>query len=152
MKSITVQLNRISLKRLNLKLLSLSLLVGVAGCASFYEIPIETPIAAKLDVSAFQRVFIAGFLSGGTDDVDGNVETVRLLRSQLRMKSNLRVVDADALPLVEVAGGAGAGARALMEGGAGGGAQGQAAGPGATETREVPRPASLKNEKDLEPY
>ena len=52
--------------RINLRLLSVVLGVGVlgsaAGCASFYEIPIETPIAAKLDVSAFQRVFIAGFL------------------------------------------------------------------------------------------
>src|SRR3990170_6237050 len=89
--------------RLSLKLLSCALAVGVAGCASFYEIPIETPIAAKLDVSAFQRVFIAGFISGGTDDVDGNLETVRLLRSQLRMKSNLRVIDADVLPLIDVA-------------------------------------------------
>jgi hypothetical protein len=125
--------------RISLKLLSLGLLLGVAGCASFYEIPIETPIAAKLDVSAFQRVFIAGFLSGGTEDVDGNVETVRLLRSQLRMKSNLRVVDAEALPLMDVA--------------AGGGPQGQAAGPGAAEaSKEVPHPGSLKNEKDLEPY
>jgi hypothetical protein len=121
--------------RLSLKLLSLVLLGGAAGCASFYEIPIETPIAAKLDVSAFQRVFIAGFLSGGTDDVDGNVETVRLLRSQLRMKSNLRVVDADVLPLMDVA----------MN------AQGQAAGPGA-EPREEPKPSSFKSEKDLEPY
>ena len=87
----------------SLRILSCVLALGVAGCASFYEIPIETPIAAKLDVSAFQRVFIAGFLIGGTDDVDGNLETVRLLRSQLRMKSNLRVIDADAMPLLEVA-------------------------------------------------
>src|SRR4051794_31242962 len=96
---------RISLKTHKLSVLGLGivLLCGVAGCVSFYEIPIETPIAAKLDVSAFQRVFIAGFLAGGTDDVDGNVETVRLLRSQLRTKSNLRVVDADALPLMDVA-------------------------------------------------
>jgi hypothetical protein len=121
--------------RLSLKLPSLVLLVGAAGCASFYEIPIETPIAAKLDVSAFQRVFIAGFLAGGTDDVDGNVETVRLLRSQLRMKSNLRVVDADVLPLMDVAVNA----------------QGQAAGPG-VEPREEPKPSSFKSEKDLEPY
>src|SRR5438874_5324114 len=124
--------------RISLKLLSLVFVAGAAGCASFYEIPIETPIAAKLDVSAFQRVFIAGFLSGGTDDVDGNVETVRLLRSQLRMKSNLRVVDADALPLMEAA--------------AATGAQGQAAGPAASETKDAPKPASVKNEKDLEPY
>jgi len=111
------------------------LAVAVAGCASFYEIPIETPIAAKLDVSAFQRVFIAGFISGGTDDVDGNLETVRLLRSQLRMKSSLRVVDADVLPLLEVASG-------RTEGG-----------PNAAAARdtnaEIP---PIKNEKDLLPY
>ena len=89
--------------RLSPKLLSLVLLLGLGGCISFYEIPIETPIAAKLDVSAFQRVFIAGFLSGGASDVDGNVETVRLLKSQLRQKSSLKVIDADALPLMDVA-------------------------------------------------
>ena len=74
-----------------------------AACTSYYEIPIETPIRPKLDVSAFQRVFVAGFVSGGTEDVDGNLETTRLLRSQLRTKSELRVIDADALPLVDVA-------------------------------------------------
>jgi len=109
----------------------------VAGCASFYEIPIETPIAAKLDVSSFQRVFIAGFIAGGTDDVDGNLETVRLLRSQLRMKSNLRVVDADVLPLVDVASGRGP--------------EGQAAGPGA-EPAQTPGTVEIRNEKDLQPY
>ena len=123
--------------RINRKLLSCVLAVGVAGCASFYEIPIETPIAAKLDVSAFQRVFIAGFLAGGTEDVDGNLETVRLLRSQLRMKSNLRVLDADVLPLMEVANNSRP--------------QAQAAGPSA-ETRETPESEQIRNEKDLQPY
>jgi hypothetical protein len=70
---------------------------------SYFEIPIETPIQPKLDVSAFQRVLIAGFVAGGTDDVDANQETVRLLRSQLRSKSSLRVIDADVMPLVEIA-------------------------------------------------
>ena len=41
-----------------------------------------------MDVTAFQRVLVAGFISGGTDDVDANLETVRLLRSQLRSKSH----------------------------------------------------------------
>jgi hypothetical protein len=77
--------------------------VAVTACTSFYEIPIETPIKAKLDVGAFQRVLVAGFLAGGSDDVDGNLETTRLLRSQLRTKSDLRVIDADVLPLMEVA-------------------------------------------------
>ena len=73
------------------------------ACAQFFEIPIETPIRPKLDVSRFQRVLVAGFISGGTDDVDANVETTRLIRSQLRTKSDLRVIDADTLPLVDVA-------------------------------------------------
>src|SRR6266511_6335591 len=75
----------------------------IAGCTNYYEIPIETPIKPKLDVSAFQRVLVAGFIAGGTDDVDGNLETTRLLRSQLRTKSDLSVIDADVLPLMEVA-------------------------------------------------
>ena len=56
-----------------------------------------------MDVTPFQRVFIAGFIAGGTEDVDANLETVRLLRSQLRSKSPLRVIEADVLPLVELA-------------------------------------------------
>jgi hypothetical protein len=75
----------------------------ITGCASYFEIPIETPIKPKLDVSPFQRVLVAGFISGGTEDVDGNLETTRLLRSQLRTKSGLRVIDADVLPLVTAA-------------------------------------------------
>src|SRR5688572_32771597 len=82
---------------------SLVAVVLTAACTSYYEIPIETPIRAKLDVGAFQRVLVAGFIAGGSQDVDGNLETTRLLRSQLRTKSELRVIDADVLPLMEVA-------------------------------------------------
>jgi hypothetical protein len=82
---------------------SLVLLCGAAACTNFYEIPIETPIQPKLDVGAFQRVLVVGFISGGTEDVDANLETVRLLRSQLRSKSNLRVIEAEVLPLAEIA-------------------------------------------------
>jgi hypothetical protein len=84
-------------------LASLGTAALVAACTSFYEIPIETPIQPKLDVSGFQRVLVAGFIAGGTEDVDVNQETVRLLRSQLRNKSGLRVIEADALPLMSVA-------------------------------------------------
>src|SRR6266481_9279572 len=79
-------------------------LAFAAACGeSLYEVPVETPIPAKLDVSAFQRVLVAGFVAGGTEDVDTNQETVRLLRSQLRTKSELRVIDADPMQLNEVA-------------------------------------------------
>jgi len=83
--------------------LGLALIAVISGCTSYTEIPIETPISPKLDVSAFQRIFIAGFIAGANEDVDANMETVRLLRSQLRNKGIMRVIDADTLPLLEVA-------------------------------------------------
>jgi hypothetical protein len=83
--------------------LALLAIAALAACTSYTEIPIETPIQPKLDVSAFQRVFIAGFIAGENEDVDANMETVRLLRSQLRNKGIMRVIDADTLPLLEVA-------------------------------------------------
>jgi hypothetical protein len=82
---------------------AVALTLLASGCVSFYEIPIETPIKAKLDVSPFQRVHVVGFIAGGSDDVDANLETVRLLRSQLRTRSGLRVIEADVLPLAEIA-------------------------------------------------
>jgi hypothetical protein len=123
--------------RISARLLSLVLLLGVAGCTNVYEVPIETAIEAKLDVSAFQRVLIAGFVSGGTEDLDGNTETVRLLRSQLRLKSSLRVIDADALPLTEIV------AQETK-------AAGSTAAPAGKPESALPKP--IKDEKDLEAY
>lgn len=80
-----------------------SLLVALAsaGCLSFYEVTVETPIRAKLDISPFQNVLVAGFLAGGTKNIDPNSETARLLRSQLRSKSVLKVIDADVIELTD---------------------------------------------------
>lgn len=75
--------------------------ITVAGCTGFYEIPVETPIQAKIDVTSFQRVLVAGFLNGGSQAIDANTETARLLRSQLRTKQDLRVIDADAISLID---------------------------------------------------
>ena len=75
--------------------------LATPGCLNFYEIPVETPIHAKLDSSPFQRVLVAGFISGGSKSIDPNTETARLLRSQLRTKSQMRVIDADAISLVD---------------------------------------------------
>jgi hypothetical protein len=80
---------------------SLAIALGSLGCLSFYEIGIETPIQAKIDVTAFQRVLVVGFLAGGSKAVDANAETTRLLRSQLRTKSEMKVVDAEVLSLVD---------------------------------------------------
>ncbi len=83
---------------------SFGLIAALSGCSAGYlEVPLETPIQPKLDVRPFSRVFVAGFITAGTDEVDGNLETVRLLRSQLRNKGTLRVIDADALPLADQA-------------------------------------------------
>src|SRR5205814_5057000 len=78
-------------------------ILSTAAATTDYEMPIAAPIKPKLDVSACQRVLVAAFIAGGTEDVDGNLGTTRLLRSQLRTKSELRVIDADVLPLMEVA-------------------------------------------------
>ena len=79
------------------------LLLGGAACSSYYEVPIETPLQPKLDVGRFQRILVAGFVAGGTEDVDTNLETARLLRSQLRAESRLEVIDAEVLDLLDIA-------------------------------------------------
>jgi hypothetical protein len=126
---------------------SLVVLCGTAACTNYYEIPIETPIQPKMDVSGFQRVLIAGFITGGTDDVDANLETVRLLRSQLRTKSTLRVIEAEVLPLAELATTQNKeSASAEAPGGAADGQQGP------TPPQAAATPAAIRNEKDLERY
>ena len=84
-------------------LVSVILLIGVSACTNFYEVPVETPLQPKLDVSRFQRILVAGFVAGGTENVDTNLETARLLRSQLRSSSKLQVIDAEVIELRQVA-------------------------------------------------
>jgi hypothetical protein len=135
-------------RRLVLAAVTAGAAVIVAACgADYYEIPIETPIQPKLDVSAFQRVLVAGFVAGGSDDVDANQETVRLLRSQLRTKSSLKVIDADVLPLLEVAQDQAqpAAAEDSRNGASSGTTTDRAAAP-------TPGLKNIKEEKDLEPY
>ena len=122
--------------------LALALVGALAGCTSYFEIPIETPISPKLDIGAFQRVLVAGFIAGGSEEVDGNLETVRLLRSQMRTKGTLRVIDAEALPLTEIA------AQQMPEVAAANG--GTAASPADTTAQQ--QPPGIKEEKDLEAY
>jgi|WetSurMetagenome_2_1015567.scaffolds.fasta_scaffold236023_2 hypothetical protein len=114
----------------------------LAGCTSSFEIPLETPIQPKIDTSAFQSVLVAGFVSGGTDDVDANLETVRLLRSQLRTKSSMKVIEADVLPLAEVA--------TSQKNGDGAATPGAAA--QAPNSPAAAAGSAIKDEKDLEAY
>ena len=137
------------IERLRKTVVSLSLVAGAlaTGCGGggYVEIPIQTPIAPKLDITPFQRVYVAGFLAGANDDVDANMETVRLLRSQLRNKNVLRVVDADTVALAE---------RALEEVGPPEGtpaADAPAAAPAAAEPVDGQLPA-VAQEGDLDRY
>src|SRR5439155_21058271 len=97
----------------------------------------------KLDVAPFQRVLVAGFIAGGTEDVDANQETVRLLRSQLRTKSQLKVIDADIMPLLEVA---------QEQSRASSTEDSAGPGNGQSQAQPVPLPQRIKDEKDLESY
>ena len=149
---------------------SLALAALGAACAAvtlacgtdYFEISIETPIQPKLDVSAFQRVLVAGFVAGGTEDVDANQETVRLLRSQLRTKSSLKVIDADVMPLVEIAQDQNKAASTTDSPGTGEATSAGEATTAASTTvsgndsdhgaQPMPLPQRIKEEKDLEPY
>jgi hypothetical protein len=120
---------------------------AAAGCgASIYEVPVETPIPAKLDVSPFQRVLVAGFVAGGAEDIDTNQETVRLLRSQLRSKSDLRVIDADVMQLAEVA-------QEQNKAAVNDTSTGDGLSVKTSDSNGVTAlPQKIKDEKDLEPY
>jgi hypothetical protein len=147
----------------------LALAVGAAALAAvtlacgtdYFEIPIETPIQPKLDVSPFQRVLVAGFVAGGSEDVDANQETVRLLRSQLRTKSSLKVIDADVMPLVDIAQEQNKTANAAEEPASAPAREnnpsstpqaGANAGADHAGAQAMPLPKDIKDEKDLEPY
>jgi hypothetical protein len=135
---------------------SLALAAVAACCAAlalacgpdYFEIPIETPIQPKMDVSPFQRVLVVGFVAGGSEDVDANQETVRLLRSQLRTKSSLKVIDADVLTLIDVA----KEQSQTTPGNAPDDVTSGATPSVRPSTQTLALPKDIKEEKDLEPY
>ena len=60
----------------------------------------ETPLQSKIDVGAFRRVLVAGFVTDLSDeDVDLAPETVRLLQNQLRSNTRMQVLEPDHPPL-----------------------------------------------------
>ncbi|MGD8897023.1 MAG: hypothetical protein PVJ73_13380, partial [Acidobacteriota bacterium] len=74
--------------------------VSAAGCSSFVEVPVETPLQSKLDVSRFRRILIAGFVTDlRAADVDLSAETSRLLQNQLRSNTRIQVLEPDQPPL-----------------------------------------------------
>ena len=148
-------------RKLGLAALAALCAAGTLACGGpgLFEISIETPIQPKLDVSAFQRVLVAGFVAGGTEDVDANQETVRLVRSQLRAKSSLRIIDADALSLVDIAQDQNKAQNKAADAQGAAAPEGTVAGPAAATSlaedaadKPTALPAKIKDEKDLEPY
>lgn len=81
-------------------LLPALLALACGACASFVEIPIETPLQSKLEVGRFRRILVAGFVTEpGASDVDLSSETARLLQNQLRSNSRLQILEPDRPPL-----------------------------------------------------
>jgi hypothetical protein len=81
---------------------TLALFAGLTalGCSSVLEVPVETPLQSKLDVTSFRRILIAGFVTDLADsDVDLSAETSRLLQNQLRSNTRLLVLEPDRPPL-----------------------------------------------------
>jgi hypothetical protein len=75
-------------------------LLFLAGCGGVIEVPVETPLQSKLDVSSFRRILIAGFVTDlEPTDVDLSSETSRLLQNQLRSNTRLQVLEPDRPPL-----------------------------------------------------
>ena len=90
--------------------------MAVSGCATYVEVPVETPLQSKIDVATFRRVLIAGFVvePAAETEVEIQSETVRLLQNQLRAHTKLQVLEPDRPPLLDALDKA-------MEGRAGGG-------------------------------
>jgi hypothetical protein len=66
------------------------------------EVPVETPLQSKIDVSRFRRVLVAGFATDlEAADVELGSETTRLLQNQLRSSTKLQILEPDRPPLHE---------------------------------------------------
>jgi len=71
-----------------------------ASCSSMVEVPVETPLQSKLDVSSFRRILIAGFVTDLEEsEVDLSAETSRLLQNQLRSNTRLQILEPDRPPI-----------------------------------------------------
>lgn len=86
------------------------LAVAVTGCAaasaSRASLP-DPPARARAYVDTFDRVLIAGFVADEVRDrgrqVDINEETARVLRSTLRLKGDLNVIESEPIQLIRKA-------------------------------------------------
>ena len=71
-----------------------------AACAAHgVRTPHAVPPAVQLKLFDVDRIWVAGFVAEAHDDIDLSIETVRLLRRDLRTWSRAQVVTADPLQL-----------------------------------------------------
>lgn len=81
-------------------LLVSALSLSVGACATrVVHAPHSLPPQVQVDLSKLPRVWVAGFVTGRKPEFDVNLETVRLLRTQLRTWSSAQVVEAEPLIL-----------------------------------------------------
>jgi hypothetical protein len=74
--------------------------VLVAACGGrVARVPQAVPAYVQRGLSAVSHVWVAGFVTGGRQDIDLNAESVRLVRKDLRAWSGARVVEAEPLVL-----------------------------------------------------
>src|SRR5262245_32807595 len=74
--------------------------LAAGGCATkVVRTAGSIPPAAQINLSKLPRVWVAGFVARGSNEIDLNAETVLLLRQQLRMVSSAAVIDAEPLAL-----------------------------------------------------
>jgi hypothetical protein len=73
----------------------------VSGCGPhLVKLPNAIPAAVQMQLGRVPRVWIAGFVSGSNvDHIDLNLETVRLLRQELRAVGSVSVLDAEPLTI-----------------------------------------------------
>ncbi len=128
------------------------LLLSATACTAYYEVPIETPLQPKLDTARFQRILVAGFVAGGSEDVDTNLETARLLRSQLRSESRLEVIDSETLDLLAVAETEGGGSNDAGNGDGNGNGNGDGDFAGGAQLPLNDEERAELSEEDLESY
>ena len=80
--------------------LAVLLAAAASSCATVVEVPVETPLQSKIDVSNFRRVLVAGFVTELDEgDIELGSETTRLLQNQLRSNTRLQVLEPDRPPL-----------------------------------------------------
>src|SRR5207247_2512957 len=92
--------NATARQRRSPRLLLLPLALACGACATFVEVPVETPLQSKIDVSRFRRVLVAGFATDlAESDLELSPETVRLLQNQLRANTKMQVLEPDRPPL-----------------------------------------------------